>query len=389
MSYQVAAYYFPQYHRDPQNDRWHGPGWTEWELVRAATPRFPGHQQPKVPLWGYEDEADPAVAARKIDAAADHAIDTFIYDWYWYNGAPFLNGALDVGFISAPNNPRLKFALMWANHDWVAIFPRGHDVTPHTMAPGAASRAQFEAAVEYIIERYFAHPSYWRIGGKPYFSIYELMTLMRGLGGLEETRRALDWFRERVHGVIGCDLHLNAIVWGIRILPSETELTDPRALVQALGFDSVTSYVWMHHVAMDSFPAVSYPAYAERAVREWEQLATAYGVPYYPNVSMGWDSSPRTVQSDPFDLAPGYPFTGVLVDNTPAAFEAALSRARAFLERRPAAERILTINNWNEWTEGSYLEPDTIHGMAYLEAIRTVFGHAAAPAPRTIAREAP
>jgi len=94
MSYQVAAFYFPQYHRDPQNDTWHGNGWTEWELVRAATPRFPGHQQPKVPLWGHEDEDDPAVMARKIDAAADYGVDAFIFDWYWYNGAPFLNAAI-------------------------------------------------------------------------------------------------------------------------------------------------------------------------------------------------------------------------------------------------------------------------------------------------------
>ncbi len=377
MSYEVAAYYFPQYHSDPQNDRLHGAGWTEWELVRAATPRFPGHQQPKAPLWGYEDESDPAVAARKIDAAADHAIDAFIYDWYWYNGGPFLNGALDRGFLGAPNYNRLKFALMWANHDWLSIFPRAHDTDPQALMPGVATRPQFEAAVEHIIERYFSHPSYWRIDGKPYFSLYELMTLMRGLGGLDGTRRALDWFRERVHKALGCDLHLNAIVWGIRILPSETELTDPRALVQALGFDSTTSYVWMHHVPMDSFPAVSYPEYAERAALDWERLADAYGIPYYPNVSMGWDSSPRTVQSDPFDPTPGYPFTGVLVENTPAAFEQALTRARDFLRRQPAAQRILTINNWNEWTEGSYLEPDTIHGMAYLEAVKRVFGASA------------
>jgi hypothetical protein len=380
MSYEVAAYYFPQYHSDPQNDRRHGAGWTEWELVRAATPRFPGHQQPKVPLWGYEDESDPAVAARKIDAAADHAIDAFIYDWYWYDGAPFLNGALDRGFLGASNHNRLKFALMWANHDWVSIFPRPHDVVPQVLAPGAAGRPQFEAAVEHVIERYFAHPSYWRIDGKPYFSIYELMTLMRGLGGLDATRRALDWFRDRVCHALGCDLHLNAIVWGIQILPSETILTNPGALVRALGFDSTTSYVWMHHVPMDSFPAVSYPAYAERAALDWERQAGAYGIPYYPNVSMGWDSSPRTVQSDPFDLTPGYPYTGVLVDNTPAAFEQALRRARDFLRRQPASQRILTINNWNEWTEGSYLEPDTLHGMAYLEAVQRVFGVAKAPA---------
>ena len=34
---------------------------------------------------------------------------------------------------------------------------------------------------------------------------------------------------------------------------------------------------------------------------------------------------------------------------------------------------ILNINCWNEWTEGSYLEPDQVHGMKSLEAVRDVF----------------
>ena len=49
--YQVGAYYFPNYHPDDRNALVHGPGWTEWELVKRAEPRFPGHAQPRVPLW--------------------------------------------------------------------------------------------------------------------------------------------------------------------------------------------------------------------------------------------------------------------------------------------------------------------------------------------------
>ena len=63
--YEVAAYYFPNYHLDKTNEKWHGPGWNEWELLKAAKPRFEGHIQPRVPMWGYEDEADPEVMAKK------------------------------------------------------------------------------------------------------------------------------------------------------------------------------------------------------------------------------------------------------------------------------------------------------------------------------------
>src|SRR3954467_14435249 len=78
--YEVAVYYFPNYHVDSINEKWHGKGWTEWDLVKIAKPRFEGHLQPKVPSWGYFNEADPAWAAKEINLAADNGIDVFIYD---------------------------------------------------------------------------------------------------------------------------------------------------------------------------------------------------------------------------------------------------------------------------------------------------------------------
>ena len=37
----IACYYFPNYHVDPRNEAAHGPGWTEWELVKRADRAFP------------------------------------------------------------------------------------------------------------------------------------------------------------------------------------------------------------------------------------------------------------------------------------------------------------------------------------------------------------
>src|ERR1041384_3177331 len=88
----VVSYYFGNYHPgDPRNAKQKGPDWSEWELVKNAKPRFPGHEQPHVPLWGYQDESKPAVMAQKIAAAADHGIDAFIFDWYYYDDGPFLD----------------------------------------------------------------------------------------------------------------------------------------------------------------------------------------------------------------------------------------------------------------------------------------------------------
>jgi len=370
---EVAAYYFPNYHRDVRNDKWHGNGWTEWELVKRAEPRFPGHAQPKLPAWGFEDEADPKVMARKIDAAADHGLSAFIFDWYWYEDGPYLQRALEEGFLQTHNADRLKFALMWANHDWLDIHPLSRALQPALLASGRVTEQAFREATDHMIEKYFCHPSYWRVGGGLYFSVYELMNLVEGLGGIAATRRLLDDFRERVRGAGLGELHLNAVVWGVQILPGEKEIKNPNEMLDALGFDSVTSYVWLHHVGLDTFPVTDYAVWREQALRKAESLAAEFKLPYFPNVTMGWDTSPRTIQSDIYEPI-GYQYMATVGRNTPEAFEIALRQTKAALERNARGPRMMTINAWNEWTEGSYLEPDLVNGTGYLEAIKRVFG---------------
>ncbi|MBE7086916.1 MAG: hypothetical protein E7369_01275, partial [Clostridiales bacterium] len=85
----LYAYYFPNWHVDKLNEEWHGKGWTEWECVKCARPRFPNHEQPLVPLWGYEDEADPKVMAKKIATAKEYGIDGFIFDTYYFADGPY------------------------------------------------------------------------------------------------------------------------------------------------------------------------------------------------------------------------------------------------------------------------------------------------------------
>jgi hypothetical protein len=386
---EVAAYYFPGYHDDPRIDARKGKGWTEWDLVRAAKRRFPGHDQPRVPAWGYQDESDPREMAKKIAAAADHGLTAFIFDWYWYEDKPYLNRALDQGFLKAANRKRLKFALMWANHDWHDIMPAHQGQEPPLIYRGATDATVFGHVADAAI-RYFKQPNYWRVGGKPYFSIYEVMTLVQGLGGIEKARLALDAFRAKAKKAGLPGIHLNAVGWG--------PLT-PEAVTQ-LGFDSVTDYVWAHHLAPEP-----YPEWARKSEALWSQFSppespisnlesqisnpksaipnpnspivnrqssfvnSGWPTPYFPNVSVGWDNTPR------------YSWLTNVTGSTPAQFEDALKRAKAFLESRKVGPKVLTVNSWNEWTEGSYLEPDMTNGMGHLEALRRVFG--ASPALRS------
>jgi len=370
--YTVACYYFPNYHADVRNEAFHGKGWTEWELVKQARPRFSGHHQPKVPLWGYTDEADPAVMAQKIDAAADHSIDAFIFDWYWYDDGPFLERGLEQGFLKASNNDRLKFSIMWANHDWVDIHPAQYKATPKLLYPGQVSAVTFETMTDYIIENYFSHPSYWKIDGCPYFSVYELFRLVESLGGASATKEALEKFRLKTQQAGFKDLHINAVNWGVQILPNEKQLKDPAEMISYLGFDSTTSYVWVHHCQFDDFPVTLYEKQTADAIAYWYKAREEFNVPYFPNVTMGWDSTPRTVQSSPYDNI-GYPYMSMLEGNSPERFQKALEAARIFLDETPASKGIFNINCWNEWTEGSFLEPEEKYGWGYLEAVKEVF----------------
>ncbi|MBM3851825.1 MAG: hypothetical protein FJ399_01575 [Verrucomicrobia bacterium] len=370
----LACYYFPNYHADARNAGVHGPGWTEWEVLKAARPRWRGHRQPRAPRWGYTDEADPRAMERKIAAAAGHRIDAFVFDWYWYEDGPFLQRALDEGFLRARNRERLKFALMWANHDWTDIHPQKLRENPRVLYPGALSARGFERLTDKVVRDYFSRPNYWRIAGAPYFSIYDLAAFIRGLGGIEPAIAALRRFREKTRRAGHRDLHLNIVYWQRGLLAGEKALPVTAAFLRRLGADSTTSYVWIHHVPLRSFPTTSY-AWVFARYREYlDATARRFaGLPHYPNVTMGWDSSPRTVSSDRF-LRGEYPFLPALSGNTPAAFRRALSAMKGWLAGRPPGQRILTLNAWNEWTEGSYLEPDTEHGYGYLEAVREVFG---------------
>lgn len=370
--YQIAVYYFPDYHIDKRNEAYRGKNWTEWELVKKAKPRFEGHDQPKVPLWGYTDEANPLQMAQKIEAASSHGINALIFDWYYYNDGPFLERGLEQGFMKAKNNKLMKFSLMWANHDWLDLHPSTHGQPQKLMYPGKITAQTWAKMTDYIIAKYFKHPSYWKIDGCPYFSIYDLGNFLDSFGSLKEAAKAIADFRTKTKKAGFKDLNINAVVWGNTILPGEKAIISPDLLVKNLGFNSVTDYVWIHHVVLRNFPTNAYDSVKNVYFKYALNASEKFNVPYYPNVSMGWDSSPRTNQQNSWGNF-GYPYTPVIIGNTPAAFKNALIEAKDFMDKHLDKTKILTINSWNEWTEGSYLEPDTLNKFGYLEAIKQVF----------------
>ena len=126
-------------------------------------------------------------------------------------------------------------------------------------------------------------------------------------------------------------------------------------------------------MAGDSFPEYPYKRFIDEGIATFKGDAEFFDLPVSITVQRGWDSSPRTVQSDMYE-SKGFPFLPVTVGENTADFARALRAAKEFSHSDSYREDYLTLSTWNEWTEGSYLEPDTEFGYGFLEEIKKVFG---------------
>lgn len=362
--YDVAAFLYPAYASDDPRLRPFWPmGIGEWETVMTMQKRYPNHYWNRKPLWGYINEADPSVMSMEIEEATKHGVNVFIFDWYWFDGRPFMETTLDNGFLKADNVSKMKFYLMWANHDVLNLWDtRLANVNENNVIwTGKVDRQEFEKICKRNIEKYFKLPQYYKIDGKPVFMIYDIPQLITGLGGIEETVDALNWFKEETKkaGFPGLDLQIT--MWGVNLNYSGFDAgktnSPENEFVKKLGFTSATHYQFVHFTNVDD----EYPNVVDRAEKEWYRIDSVFDCKYYPHVSVGWDNSPRTGRS------------AVVRNNTPENFEKALRKARDFVDKHPEQAPLITINSWNEWTETSYLMPCNVYGYGYLEAIKNVF----------------
>ncbi len=380
--YKVGVYYFPSYHADVRNENMHGKGWDEWDLMKHATPRFDGHYQPKIPLWGYEDEANPKVMERKIDVAERYGVDFFIFDWYYYEDAEFLNRALDEGYFGAENNSEVPFCLMWANHHWRDFFPMKishapiewdkQDQATDIVFSGYVAGEAFDVMTDLIIEKYFNHPAYYKINGAPYFSIFQIEDFIDGFSSEENAIKAIEVFRLKTIAAGFPDLHFNIVGRGFKVDNYSKVLERHKRLLDKMGGRSINMYnmVATKRGKMENWPQLPYDVVLNGADKFWNTIYGQFDVPYFPTISLGWDVSPRTVQSDRYEYK-GYPFDFIWVNNTPELFEHGLRMMKAHMDKH--GQKTCIINAWNEWTEGCYLEPDIRNGYKYLEAVRKVF----------------
>ncbi|MBE6645644.1 MAG: hypothetical protein E7612_09790 [Ruminococcaceae bacterium] len=365
--YDVAAYVWPSYTGDEPRARifWNE-AYGEWQTVHNAkinSSKKPyGYEWNRRPVWGYVNEANPDIMEMEINVAHRYGVNVFIYDWYWYDDRPFLENCLNDGYLKAKNNDLVKFYLMWANHDanhsW--SIDLSDELPGNIVWRGDVGFDVFKKLVNRWIEKYFSHPSYYKIDGKPVFMIYAVKNLIKGLGGSDNAREAIDYFRKEVKRAGFPGLHLQVAYHEYEGFDYDGCYGGKTGNVyEILGFDSTT------HYNMGTRPERNndYAKVIEVHKRTYERMEKS-GMTYFPQVSLGWDENPRFKKFRP----------EIMTNNTPDNIKKALYQAKEYLDSSKLPAPLVVINSWNEWTETSYLQPDNINGYGYLEAVKEVFG---------------
>lgn len=348
---QTVAFYLPQFHAIPENDAWWGEGFTEWTNVTRSNPQFVGHYQPRLPgELGFYHLDTPGVIASQVRLAKMFGVSAFCFYYYWFDGKRLLEKPLDRfladGAIDFP------FCVCWANENWT----RRWDGADHAVLIAQRHSAADDAAVFEDLARYLADPRCIRIDGKPMLLIYRpnlLPDVRATLGRWRAAASALGWP-------------------GLFLVATNSFAFQDFA---SFGFDAVCEVpphglsptrVDRQQTWLNRAHTGAVMDYAELAQREIARNQARESAPQcvFPGVMPGWDNEARKPGA-------GTVFHGA----SPDLYAAWLSSAAAAAQRTLAPDRrFVFINAWNEWAEGAYLEPDRLHGRAYLAATARALG---------------
>lgn len=334
------ALYLPQYHAIPENDAWWGEGFTEWTNVKKAQPRFVGHDQPRIPEaeWGYYDLTDVQVLKKQAELARSHGIYAFGVYYYWFSGKRLLEKPIDL-LLEHPEID-FPFFLIWANENWTRRWDGENSNILIKQNYSADDPVKFIAD----LKKYIDDPRYMKVDGKPVIGIYNPLEV------------------PDISGVL-CTWRKTAEELGIGEIQIWSCITDHTA--EDAGIDSLVD-------AEYEFPPrgkghiPSRPAEGSGTLWDYGSLvedAKNYTVhshhPVYRGTMLSWDNAARK-QVD-YHCWEGY---------TPELFYRWNRTVISYTRKHFAQEqRFVFVNAWNEWGEGTYLEPDQKYGYAAINAL--------------------
>lgn len=340
----LVAFYLPQFHAIPENDRWWGKGFTEWRNVAKAIPQFAGHHQPRLPgELGFYDLRTPGVLAQQAALARAHGIGAFCFHYYWFAGKRLLEAPLDA-FLSDANID-IDFCLCWANENWT----RRWDGDDGQILIGQNHSPEDHQRVFADLARYMNDARYVRIDGKPLLIVYRPEIIA------DVAELVVVWRREAERrGLPGVYI---AATSAFRFDAPEKYGFD--ALVEFPPHGLVTESIAKRLPWLNRAHAGAVFDYADVARAEAARMRAAKpgnGHDIFPGVMPGWDNEARRPGA-------GAIYHGATPGDYGVWLQAAVARAARTL---PADRRLVFVNAWNEWAEGAHLEPDRAFGRAYL-----------------------
>ncbi|MBO4906365.1 MAG: glycoside hydrolase family 99-like domain-containing protein [Bacteroidaceae bacterium] len=384
MKARVIAYYLPQFHPIPENDKYWGRGFTEWTNVAKAKPLFRGHYQPRIPAdLGFYDLRLPEIREQQAEMAREAGVEGFCYWHYWFgNGRMLLQRPFEE--VLASGKPDFPFCLCWANHSWTTkTWEKGGSKATDTMI----AEQLYPGDEDYIAHFNYCLPAfrdhrYITVEGKPIFGIYEpffhtdakrFMEVWRrlaeenGLKGIYfyAITRSANFNRFMPDGSIG------------RVMPDMKSSAEDYQSMLAQGYDGLNSTgqvraemaYYNKYLNLGLIALRKYLPFIPATRFNYRRLISGFFSPedawenVFPTVFPQWDRSPRVGKAE-----------GVYVNATPQAFEQHLRDALKIVENKDMDHRIIFLRSWNEWAEGNYVEPDLKYGHGFLDAIRNVIG---------------
>jgi len=314
--YDVGTYYFPGWHTAAR-----------WRPIRD----WPNRK----PILGWYDENNPECADWQIKWAVEHGVNFFMVDWYWCQGARHLEHWLHNAYAKARYKRYLKWAVMWANHNP----PQTHSVD------------DWKKVTQYWIDNYFGMPEYYRLDGRPVVFIWSPRGIRNDLGG-SQAAAGLYALSQKMAQAAGHK--------GIYFIAMNSD--NRSGDLKAEGFEAFTSYhgfeLARRTAGSDRFP---FSLVADTAKQLWQTNDEhAGGLNYLPIVDTGWDARPWHGDK-----------TIVVSGRTPELFGQMCRQARQYADA--TGKRIIALGPWNEWGEGSYIEPYAEYGFADLDQVRAAF----------------
>ena len=358
----TIAFYLPQFHPIPENDKWWGKGFTEWHNVRKAKSLFKGHRQPQVPgELGYYDLRNNETRHKQAELAQKYGIGAFCYYHYWFNGKQLLE--TPVTQMLADSDCNMPFCLCWANENWSRAWD-GKD--REILMEQTYSLEDHQAHSEHLC-KIFTDRRYLKSEGKPVFIIYRIGKIPdaeRFIHILNEAAIKAGFNGVRVFAVRypSCNIPDETLAtWGINdIVDFEPNAKDiPRNSIIGKAF-RLGQRAWNSFAKKWKGPEfysilkIDYKSVVQKALRLYESQNDRH----YPTVFPNWDNSPRRKAA-------------VIIQNdSPDDFAQWVHSAADILRKRPEEDQFLFINAWNEWAEGAHLEPDQEMGRSFLEAFK-------------------